>query len=178
MQTSLILSVVAFFCLTLGQAAEHYGKVIPELSPSMAQVQSAANAEGAVVELLYRADIKRAVLALRQNGGERQYLYHRNPVGMHPAVPEITKAIHWLTPDSFACVGAGRLNSYYTLYRLQAMDDAPGTLHVWKEAEGCVHFRVEWQVQDGRLIGIWKGKPYVTISPLSGLSGDRAGSGA
>lgn len=172
MKTSLILSVVALFLPVCGQAAEHYGKVIPVQAPGVAQVQSPANAEGAVVELVYRADIKCDVLALRQSGGERQYLYHRNPVGLHPAVPEITKSIHWLTPDSFACVVAGRLNSYYTLYRLAPMDDAPGTIHAWKEAEGCCHFRLEWQVQGGQLIGSWNGKPYVIISPLSGLVGD------
>lgn len=167
-----ILSVLAFFCLSAVDAAEMYGKVIPEQSPGVAQVKSAANAEGAVVELVYRADIKRDVLALRQRGGERQYLYHRNPVGRYPAVPEITEAIHWLTPDSFVCVADGRLNSYYTLYCLQAMDDAPGTMHVWKEAEGCCHFRVEWRVQEGQLIGSWEGKPYLTISPLSRLAAD------
>ena len=156
---SQILSVLAFFCLSAVDAAEMYGKVIPEQSPGVAQVKSPANAE-------------RDVLALRQRGGERQYLYHRNPVGRHPAVPEITEAIHWLTPDSFVCVADGRLNSYYTLYRLQAMDDAPGTMHVWKEAEGCCHFRVEWKVQDGQLIGCWMGKPYLTISPLSRLAAD------
>lgn len=169
---SQILSVLAFFSLSAVEAAEMYGKVIPEQPPGVAQVKSAANAEGAVVELVYRADIKRDVLALRQRGGERQYLYHRNPVGRYPAVPEITEAIHWLTPDSFVCVADGRLNSYYTLYCLQAMDDAPGTMHVWKEAEGCVHFRVEWQAQEGRLIGSWEGKPYLTISPLSRLAAD------
>lgn len=172
-QNSLIFAVLAFFCLAVGQAEEDYNMVIPEQAPQMPQVQSAANAEGMVVELLYRTDINKEVLAVRQSGGERRYLYHRNPVGLYPAVPEITKAIHWLTPDSFACVGSGRLNSYYTLYRLKPMEDAPGTMHAWKEAEGCCHFRLEWQVQEGQLIGCWQGKPYVTISPLSLLFDDR-----
>jgi hypothetical protein len=172
MKTSLFFSVVAFFCLGPGLAAELYGKVIPESADVALVSQSAANAEGAVVELLYRRDVNAEVLALRQSSGERRYLYHRNPVGLYPAVPEITKSIHWLTPDSFACVASGRLKSYYTLYRLKPMEDAPGTMHAWKEAEGCCHFRLEWQVQDGQLIGCWQGKPYVTISPLSLLFDD------
>lgn len=174
MKTSLFFSVVAFFCLGPGLAAELYGKVIPESADVALVSQSAANAEGAVVELLYRRDVDAKVLALRQSSGERRYLYHRNPVGSYPAGPEgVAEELLWLSSDSFACVASGRLRSFYTLYHIKSMDDAPGTLHVWKEVDGCVHFRVEWQVQEGKLIGSWEGKPCMTISPLSLLAGDR-----
>ena len=173
MKTFLFLLAAAFCWLGLCEAQEHYGQVIPAPEQVESRGQSTANAEGAVVELLYRRDVNAEVLALRQSSGERRYLYHRNPVGLYPVVPEITKSIHWLTPDSFACVASGCLKSYYTLYRLKPMEDAPGTMHAWKEAEGCCHFRLEWQVQDGQLIGCWQGKPYVTISPLSLLFDDR-----
>ena len=171
-KTTLILSVLAFFCLSSGQAAEAYGKVIPAPADVAPLVQSAANAEGNVVELFLRRDINATVLALRQQDGSRRFLYHRNPVGTYPAGPETATEVHWLTPDSFVCVAAGRLKSFYTLYRLSPMDDVPGTMFVWKDAEGCVHFRVEWQAQEGRLIGSWKGKPYLTILPFSVLSRD------
>ena len=76
MKTSLFFSVVAFFCLGSGLAAEIDGKVIPESADVELWSQSAANAEGAVVELLYRSDVNALVLALRQSSGERRYLYH------------------------------------------------------------------------------------------------------
>lgn len=174
MKTSLFFSVVAFFCLGPGLAAELYGKVIPESADVELWSQSAANAEGAVVELLYRSDVNALVLALRQSSGERRYLYHRDSVVAYPASPKatgFTDELLWLSSDTFACVSSGRI-SWYALYYIQSMDDAPRTLRVWKEVEGCYHFRLEWQVQEGKLIGSWKGKPCVTISPPSLLAGD------
>ena len=110
MKTSLFFSVVAFFCLGPGLAAELYGKVIPESADVAFVSQSAANAEGAVVELVYRRDVNAEVLALRQSSGERRYLNHRNPVGTYPAGPEgVTEELLWLSSESFACVASGRL---------------------------------------------------------------------
>lgn len=135
-------------CAEGGQ--EHYGKVLPAAVPAEPQVQSGADADGAVLELHYRADIDGDVLAMRREG-RLYYLYHRNPVGIYPAQPCVTQRIEWLAPGVFACLSAGRRLSSYTIYRLAPDDDAPGTLHVWKLAEGSFTWRVEWKVSANQL---------------------------
>ena len=163
-----LFSILGLFCLVTGQAAEEYGKVLPDAALAEPLVQSAANADGSVVELLHRADIQGAVLALRRSDGHRLFLYHRNPVGEFSAQPGCTEQIYWLTPDSFACVGSGRQLSDYVLYRLAPDADTPGTLHVWKENAGSFTFRVAWQVVDGKLVASYKGRTLMVLSPLSG----------
>lgn len=161
------LSILGLFCLDFVHAAEEYGKVVPETPIAEPLVQSAANADGSVVELLRRADIQGEVLALRRSGGCRQFLYHRNPVGEFPAQPGVTTQIYWLSQDSFACVCSGRQLSGYALYRLAPDDDAPGTLHVWKENSGSYTFRVDWQVVEGKLVATHRGRTLMVLTPLS-----------
>lgn len=164
----LFLSILGLFCLVSGHATEEYGKVLPDTAMAAPIAQSAANAEGAVVEQLRRADIQGDELALRRKDGSRLFLYHRNPVGEFSAQPGCTEQIYWLTPDSFACVGSGRQLSDYVLYRLAPDADTPGTLHVWKENAGSFTFRVDWQVVDGKLVACYKGKTLMVLPPLSG----------
>ena len=139
MKTFLFLLAAAFCWLGLCEAQEHYGQVIPAPEQVESRGQSTANAEGAVVELLYRSDIHALGLSLRLHGEQPRYLYHRNPVGAYPAGPEgVAEELLWLSSDSFACVASGRLRSYYTLYHIKSMDDAPRTLHVWKAVSSSV----------------------------------------
>ena len=163
-----LFSILGLFCLVTGQAAEEYGKVLPDAALAEPLVQSAANADGSVVELLRRADIQGEVLALRRKDGSRLFLYHRNPVGEFPAQPGgWMQHIYWLTPDPFACVCSGRRLSDYVLYQLAPDADAPGTLHVWKENEGSFTFRVDWQVVEGNLVATRYGKTLMVLTPLS-----------
>ncbi len=168
-RVSLFLLFSIVFCfMALGEAAEQYGKVVPDAALAEPLVQSAANADGSVVELLRRADIQGEVLALRRKDGSRLFLYHCNPVGEFPAQPGgWMQHIYWLTPDSFACVCSGRRLSDYVLYQLAPDDDAPGTLHVWKENEGSFTFRVDWQVVEGNLVASRNGKTLMVLTPLS-----------
>ena len=163
-----LFSILGLFCLVTGQAAEEYGKVLPDAALAEPLVQSAANADGSVVELLRRADIQGEVLALRRKDGSRLFLYHRNPVGEFPAQPGgWMQHIYWLTPDSFACVCSGRRLSDYVLYQLDPDDDAPGTLHVWKENSGSYTFRVDWRVVEGKLEATHRGRTLMVLTPLS-----------
>ena len=168
-RVSLFLLFSFVFCfMALGEAAEQYGKVLPDTVGAEPIAQSAANADGEVVELLRRADIQGEVLALRRKDGSRLFLYHRNPVGEFPAQPGgWMQHIYWLTPDSFACVCSGRRLSDYVLYQLDPDDDAPGTLHVWKENSGSYTFRVDWQVVEGKLVATHRGRTLMVLTPLS-----------
>lgn len=175
MKTNSLFLVAALACCALscsyaGEDTEYYGAVMPTETVREPQVKSGINADGVAVELLYRGDIKCGVLALLEQGGRRKYLYHRNPIGVYPAIPGVTTSILWITRDSFACVASGRMRSYYTLYCLDDDADATeDTAFAWKEAEGVFHYRVDWSVKDGRLIGYMRGDSCITISPISTL---------
>ncbi len=122
----------------------------PEDVPPDERVESMPNADGGILVSFSRVDIKEFSVSLRTKEGKMRYLYQRNGSRKQPLVAPITRELLWLSDHTFACVGSGRANSYYAVYRLEPSDDAD-LVEARTITCGVLHFRVEWKVNNGNL---------------------------
>ncbi len=138
----------------------------PEDVPADKRIESSPNAEGETLVWFYRKDISAPSIALRTKEGKLRFFYARFK---RPFVTSTIDQMIWLSYDEFVCVRSEQNYSLYIFYTIYAhsKEDEPNTQLAWTMSCGEFPFRVEWNLNHGKLEAWANGKRYMSLCPTN-----------